>query len=305
MSYSINEVFALPIKNAIAAHVHQSMSAVRYVPWFVFTAFIKALIFTGVVYLEFEILYRVFEYLSGGDSDFFTPEVMGGSSLILIVALHFITAQNANHPSLTFIDRAASALVPVYLLGIGLLAAVIIYSGGVADVLIPDGAWASDGIDTDSHWLSGLMTSIASPLAAILFSLGIGAMAIINIFVSHKALSGLSEDIQESIGRMTTYRADKRDYLAYLQAENTARQLDDDLNGLVIRDESSLKDEVITDVLLIIDAQLQDKREALNQLVVIKPLKGLPDSGLDPDMLAKAIKPIEAINRDSILKHLK
>ncbi|MCY7297387.1 hypothetical protein [Alteromonas sp. a30] len=302
MSLTFEGVFAPHIKNALAAEVQKSRNALLPVPFYALSVTLCGLLALGVIAFEFEILYRVFDYLAGEESTFWTPEVMGFSSLILVVAVHFLAQSNADHRTLLFINRISANLLPIYLLGIGTLLAVIIFNDGVLSLLQSDTLWDNSAVENENDWLSHFMETIGSPIAAILFSAGIGALAIINIFVSHHAFNGFARHFKQIVIRVGTYRTDKKDMDGYQNAEKHARELKDDLGGLVIRPEAELQNDVATDILLAIDDALKEPRAALAQAELMNSPIELPQS-LNAEQLKKAMKALDGITRDQIFKH--
>lgn len=83
-----------------------------------------ALLALLVVAFESKIIYATFEMTFGTEDKVWKPWIMAFASLILVLAVHFIGQKNADHPVLQFVNRATALLIPIYLVGIGVLIVV-------------------------------------------------------------------------------------------------------------------------------------------------------------------------------------
>ncbi len=149
---SIPDIFSPQVSAVLEGYCQQSRKAAAVIPLYILSALFNGLITLGVMVFEYEILYRVFEYLAGDDSEYWTPAIMGMSSFILVIAIHYLAEQNKHHPALGFITKAAGVMSVVYLFGIGLLLALLVYLSG-GDIFTGDIAVGFDDVEVRNNMM--------------------------------------------------------------------------------------------------------------------------------------------------------
>lgn len=257
----------------------------------------------GIVgYVEWEIIYRVFEYLSG-ENDYWSPEIMGLTAAIMIIGFHLL-AYNAPHNfAVRFVNRAVQFLIPLYMVGVGLLIASILDVGSVVETDIP--LMIGELPDaTQSNGMDGLFSGITDPLAVMAFSLGLGGLAIVNIFVAHHLLILISANIENITGRLSRAKQALQDHSTILRTQKLYAALRDDLADLNIWDDFTIRMHIASDVLSVIaDALLPHKQWLMAQEMAETSPFG-PQETTDPKHVAGRIKKIEALSSQDILKAL-
>jgi hypothetical protein len=183
-------------------------------------AVVYACFFALLGFFEYHVLYTVFRQIAGDDNPFWQPNIMGFSALILVMAVHILAARSRQHPTVRFIDGIVEKMVPVYLVGIGLLLSVLLYKYGLSAILDTD--HMKINMETmqmeGQSWVSWLIMHVASPLAAIVLSAGLGALAIINVFVAHNALDKATAAKQKAATLTYNQSANKADIAIYFDA---------------------------------------------------------------------------------------
>ncbi|XOV77457.1 MAG: hypothetical protein ACFHVJ_10900 [Aestuariibacter sp.] len=264
-----------------------------------------ALMVTG---FETHIVYATFEFVFGDDDKVWKPWIMALASLILVLAVHFMAQKNAQHPAIAFINRLAGVLIPVYLIGIGILIVVSLYNGGLGDMLSsadislqPD-LLTAPADEPMAQWMS----EVLSPLAGVLFSVGIGSLAIVSVFVANHALNQAEQSFHKATTIHSAAKHDNDDMAEYQAAKREHDALQKEIDSLLMRDENAICDEIADEVLLTIQKGLAPTVSLLNKEKYIQRPAGLmPPNQINITALEKAIKPIQSITRDDILKHMK
>lgn len=259
-----NTVFDIATQEELQKYDELSQKAAKQIGTQRATATFFTCFFVFLSWFEYEVLYSVFRQLAGDDNPFWNPVIMSFSALILLVAVFFIAQQNPQHFAIRFIDNTVGKMVPIYLTGIGLLLAVLLYKYGLSAMLDTDNAKLN--IETmqmeGQSWVSWIITHIASPLAAIVLSAGLGSLAIINVFVAHHAID------RAITAKYTTSQ------LAYIESAN---QVDIDIyfNALARFEEATVQLEakhIMTDEQLKADVTsdvMRKLQEANNQAMTV------------------------------------
>ncbi|SIS41949.1 hypothetical protein SAMN05421686_101126 [Thalassolituus maritimus] len=301
-------IFNQPVQATLETLRQPSLAEAQQLPSIKWALAACALIAMLVVAFEAKIVYATFDMTFGSSDSVWKPWIMAFASLILVLAVHFIGHKNAQHPVIRFVNRAAAILIPAYLLGIGVLIVVTLYNNGLGEMLMASSAdislEAMLNPEPDSA-LDQVMTTALTPLAGILFSVGIGSLAIVSVFVAHFTLSKV-EILAEKYLRISQAAAlDNRDVQAYQQAFADYDALQAQIDNLIIQDEEALREALADEVLISIQDGLAPTVQLINQSKYQQRPEGLlPPNQINVTALEKAIKPIQSINRKDILKHL-
>lgn len=301
-------IFNQPVQATLETLRQPSLAEAQKLPSIKWALAACALIALLVVTFEAKIVYATFDMTFGSSDTVWQPWIMAFASLILVLAVHFIGHKNAQHPVIRFVNRAAAILIPAYLLGIGVLIVVTLYNNGLGEMLMASSGDISIEAmltpEPDSA-LDQVMTTALTPLAGILFSVGIGSLAIVSVFVAHFTLSKV-EILAEKYLRISQAAAlDNRDIQAYQQAFADYDALQAQIDNLIIQDEEALREALADEVLISIQDGLAPTVQLINQSKYQQRPEGLlPPNQINVTALEKAIKPIQSINRKDILKHL-
>lgn len=270
------------------------------------TFVVAAIVSLAVTGFEAHIVFATFETIFGEDDTIWKPWIMALASLILVLAVHFLAHKNAKHPVIKFIDRLAGLLIPVYLIGIGVLIVASLYHGGVGDMLFPeDIVFQAEQLDPQSKDpMAKWMVDVVSPLAGVLFSIGIGSLTVISVFVANHALTKAEQSFRKAVQVYSAVKQDNKNIAEYQQAQQQYEALQKELDTLKMRDDFALCNEIADEVLLTIQHGLEPTINLLNREKFIQRPEGLvPPNQINIAALEKAIKPIQSITRDDILKH--
>jgi hypothetical protein len=281
----------------------QSLIGAAKVPLIGTLTGLQILVVGLVVYVEYEIIYRVFEFLSG-ENEYWSPGVMGLTAAIMIIGFHIQVKLYPTNFAARFVNGAVQYLVPLYMLGVGLLVASILDVGSLIEMEqpvtvgnIPE-AISSNGIEA-------LFANVTNPLAALTFSLGLGGLAIVNIFVAHHLLSKIWSNIEDLTGRLAQAKQAISDYATIKRTHQQYAACVRERADLLARDDVlTICMEVACAVLVMRDEALRPHREwQTEQRLCEKSPFELQETS-NPQEVARLIKPIEAISQNDILKAL-
>ena len=200
-------------------------------------------------------------------------------------------------------------IIPLYLLGVGLIVAALIVGGGISDLLEGDAITLSfDSADNAAPyaWLETLFTHISHPLATILFSLGMGGLAIINIFVAEKLLHSLDKNLPKHINAIQVGKSLRKHYTDALHFEEQHESLSQDIADLTLnREEAVIAETTSLKVLSVINDALTPHELHIKD-AQLTPKAGLfdidePAKNIDLKQLEKMITRIKSIDANTII----
>ena len=305
---TLPDVFQPHVGVILQGYCEQSRKDMRSIPLFMVSLIFHSLITIGLMIFEYELIYKVFEYLSGEDSEYYSPRIMGFSSFILVIAIHFFAERSKQHPVLRLINKVAGMSMLIYALGIASMLSLLVFadSGDLfsADTL----GLIVEPVDSDEsmNWSATFMAYVTSPLGKILFSVGIGVLVIINLFASHHAIDKAKQAGSEIVRRRAAFSIDQQDLSLYQQSFHHYCDLEARKESFTPKNDTALKDEVAQEVLLTIQEALSPTLIAVRNAQVLEEISSiLPHSQLNIEQVKAAIAPIEAITHDNIVKAMK
>ena len=304
-----NSIFSIEATAVIEQLYQDCVRVCMFIPLMIFAAGTNFVVAIGVLIFEFEIMYKLFSQLAGQDDKYWSPWVLGTSAFIMVAAIHYLAQINANNFVLRLLNKTAGLLIPIYLIGIGLVLASLLFNIGINEFLdAGSGSFTYDDLmlDSDSDFITIIMQNLISPLAGGLFSLGIGALAIINVFVSHHAILKFTDHVVRIKSNRHTLRLVKHHYRLYTDAKNRDEELELQIIKLELESRETIIDEVAGDVMITIQEALEPVRNVVNDnQYVNSSFSFLPKSELNAKELEKSIKAIDAITFDTIKKQIK
>lgn len=263
---------------------------------------LQVLVLLLVGYVEYEIIYRVFDFLSG-DNNYWSPEIMGLTAAIMIIGFHIQAHTHPGNFAVRFVTKTVQYLIPVYMVGVGLLIASILDVGSIIDVQPPVVLGQIPDV-VGPHWIDRVFTELTNPLAALAFSLGLGGLAIVNIFVAHHLLGRIWENTEDLTGRVAHAKQALADYAALKRAHHQYAELGRNLTELLIWDDQTISMNVAGVALQERDEALRPHKEWLTEQRLGKATLFEAQESTDPQEIARLIKPIEAISLKDILTAL-
>lgn len=156
--------------------------------------------------------------------------------------------------------------------------------------------------EDEVSWLASFMGNFTGPAASILFSAGVGALAVINVFVAHAAMGKVKSALSEITVRRDNWRQDKDDLTIYREAESKHSEIDEAEQNHIVKDEDALKHEVAADVMLTITDALAPTLVTINDSLFMNKLSSaLPKGALNVEKMQNAAEPIQAITAQTLI----
>lgn len=272
-------------------------------PFSISYAALQSLAASIVLYVEWEIFYRVFEYLSG-EGGYWNPSLMALTAAIMVVAYHLLLEERSALAS-RLIRRLVDVLVLVFPIGAGLLVAAILYGDGVGQLAqsapmvvlgeLPPAAQASSSL------LDWVFSNISNPVGVLAFSMGVGGLSVVNLFVVHGLLRRVRANI-EGAAEMIRLAADARsDHRAMLLAQKEFARASQDIADEALHDGHYQALKITSEVQNVITGALSPHRQYAKQAEYAAENRFMPGSAVDPKQVSKDIARIDAITREDIL----
>lgn len=140
--------------------------------------------------VEYAISYELFAYFKAplpGEESQWSVALLALTGVLMALALHLHASEHPDSFAVRVLRQSVSVLVPLYAIGAGLALAAILYFDG-ADALFNANATAELFATAAQETGSSLISALVSNLSLI-FVLGCGGLAIINLYIFHKLLS--------------------------------------------------------------------------------------------------------------------
>ncbi len=298
-----NELFATDELMRFQAACKGYVDAAVKTPLIICTTILLGLVLVVVIYIEWEIVYRVFDYLAG-ENEYWSPTLMGFTAAIMIVGFHLLLKTKSNNLAVKIVEKSVEILIPLYLAGIGLLIAAILFADGLNSMVEIDIPVMIGVIPEaiEHGWVETFFAHVANPLAVLTFSIGIGGLAIVNIFVAHKLLTIIITNLNDVFDRLSRAKTAINDHQTILRAQKEYSEFGSKLGDLLIWDDSYIRMIIANEVISVIsDALLPHKKWLQNSQYSSDFRFETQNQKADPKQIAKDIAKIEAIRHQDVL----
>ncbi len=280
------------------------VKAAAKVPWILFLTSLGGVALGVVCYSEWEIIYRVFEALMGEDNRYWSPVPMGLTAATMIVGFHLLAKLKPQNIAVKIVENSVGMLIPIYLFGIGILIACILFQEGLSDMLnveIPDIIGGIPAV-VEEGWLDAFFAHVTNPIAVMAFSLGIGGLAIVNIFVAHQLLTMIAKNGSDMFDRLTLAKSAISDHQNTQRDQREYAAIGAELDELDMQDDEDIKLMITDEVMSTIsDALLPHKKWLQHKQYSSEFRFGVQDQKVDTKQMAKDIAKIEAIRPQDVM----
>lgn len=288
--------------------VNEARKQARWL-WLTFLGLIfrgALLVLVGVI--EFEILYRTFQGIAGENNEYWSPGLMALTGVIMLSAFHLLAGTSQDNFVVKLIRRLTPFLIGLYLIGLGLLASGIINldAGGVllqnpGEIVIG----GLPGAEPEKHWLTALFENITNPLALVLFSFGIGGLAIVNLFVAHALIEGLKRSVRKIHDIKPEADRLKHEHAIVAQNCDRYRELQYDLVDINLWS----RERVIHEAALLLSSTIHEATAKHRRFIKHRDIEPPPGplsltDPVDPKLIERDLKKIDALDLKSITKLL-
>ena len=273
------------------------------VPVLVLYTLVLTALFSGVVGLEYELIYRVFEYLADGQ-DYWSPALMAFAGLIMVTAYHYSAKARPGNFAVKLVDGLVSVLIVLFIMGLGLLIMNMVSADGLDSLFGEDaaiGVLMDENADED---VLDVLFSILGPLAGSSFALGVGGLSIINLFVAHSLFVRIQANAEEIYARIKNRKEAVRIYTLIEKGIEAHAIAEADHADLLALDASYHARKLAHRAHKEITLAAADARDRVKALEAApEPSRFLPATATpDPKAMTKEVTRLEAITLDDILK---
>lgn len=266
-------------------------------------------VFVGIVeYVAFKEIYDFIKAPLPGEQGVWSTPVLALTGTIVVIGFHLrATAAPESHP-VRIMDRLVDVLMPVYVLGAGLMFAGILFFDGANGIFASASSLTLFGADaaTERPLLSSLFEQHLAPLIAALFSLAAGSVVAIGVYVGHRCLSKVRDYIGDLFGRV---RDAKEAIAAYKDIQDCQREyaeLVGELNQVERARGARLIPTLVAEIAgRISDALLPFKRWVAEKRINPQPSPYAAEPDLDVDEVEMRIAAIDSITPEEITAALR
>lgn len=159
----------------------------------------------------------------------------------------------------------------------------------------------------EKSWLTALMENIASPVASLLFSFGIGTLVITNVFIAHRAIGKVSVNAKLVVMRSAALKVDRVNIQTYKQEKKLYQSVLSEISRYETDDEA-LKLKTASEIVMEVSSLNRSnkklleahkaRQEAFNPLPDTLPQINIKDA-------EKVVKAIDDITIETLMKLMK
>lgn len=271
-------------------------------------AVLAALFLLGIAFVDWEIYFRIFQYMTEG-GDYWSPHLMACTPAIMLIGYHLLATRSPRHPVVRLVGALASGFVLAFVLGGGVYIAAMLYDEAGVPGQLALALPSLGGIPPDSEaggsWLDGLMANVTSPLGALAMSLGIGGLSVVSVWAGHWLITIIEHNLRQSL----TARRNLREGLGYWrecqQAQTRFAELTAQYERMRLCSDEQLLIQIAGLTLKTIGTHALPHEQRLQEMRFAVPRTALDhDQSEEITRGEKALKPIRAIGLDEVLKAL-
>ena len=282
--------------------------ALRVIPLMILTVALLAAVQLPVAIVEIEIMYRIFAYMSSDGYQFFSPRLLSLTGILMIIGFHLYAEHHPLHPVVRLIETIAIGFIACYVLGTGFYMASMLRDSGLGLDAGFDPEFFSGSLDTlqEKGWIDTAFETFADPFGVLAVSLGLGGLAVVNLYISHRIISAIRSIVVDINTRRTRHQSIHEDYQAVLSAQQRYAACSDELWELAMYDRNYLALELASTTLEHVHQQLLPHEQLLQEdrYDSQRTVDGVSNP-TDYKEIRKAVDKIKSITVDDILRDLK
>jgi hypothetical protein len=203
------------------------------------------------------------------------------------------------------LERAVDVLLPLYMIGAGLLFAGILFFNGADGLLAPAAesfAILGNPAEQSTPLLTRLFSHTVAPLISVAFSLGAGAVIVASVFVGHRCLSLLAGYASDLDGRVRRARLATEAHKEILACQEEYRRTNGELTALEEAAARGIDRELAAELGGICSDELRPYQRHINdRRINPEPNAFEPRRDLDLGELEARVRAIESISPAEII----
>lgn len=268
-------------------------------------ALMTTLALSGCIAIEFYAFKEIYDFLKApmpGEELTLSPSVLALTGCVMVLALHLRAAMKPDSLPARVLERAVDILLPLYMIGAGLMFAGVLFFNGADGMFAPSGG-SLDLFTTanpETPVLTWLFERGVAPLISVLFTLGAGAVVVITVFVGHRCLTRIKDYTNDLWGRVRDAREAVAAHAEITRCQEDYRAARGELHEHAAAhvQHTALAAEigsVIAEELRPFQLFINDRR------INPDPNPYEPHHDLDVDEVARRVRAIESITPDEIM----
>jgi len=261
----------------------------------------------GCIAIEYYAFKDIYDFLKapipGEEAELtLSPSILALTGCLMVIAMHLRAAMKPDSLPVRVLERAVDILLPLYMIGAGLMFAGVLFFDGA------DGMFASSGggldlftpAETEAPLITTLFERGIAPAISVLFTLGAGAVVVITVFVGHRCLTRLKEYAHDLWGRISDAREAVAAHREIVSGQEDYRAVRAELLGQSSAqvEQSALAAEIAS----VIGEELRPYQLFINdRRINPEPNPYEPQRELDVDEITRRVRAIESITPSEII----
>jgi hypothetical protein len=268
-------------------------------------AILTALALSGCIAIEFYAFKEIYDFIKApmpGEELTLSPSILALTGCVMVLALHLRAAMKPDALPVRVLERAVDLLLPLYMIGAGLMFAGVLFFNG-ADGMFETSSASLDlfsATDPETPMLIWFFERGVAPLISVLFTLGAGAVVVITVFVGHRCLSRIKDYTNDLWGRVHDAREAIAAYAEIIRCQEDYRAA-----RSVLYEQSAVHVQhtaLVAEVGSVIAEELRPFQLFINdRRIHPDPNPYEPNHDLDVDEVARRVRAIETITPKEIL----
>ena len=271
------------------------------------TGFNAALLLT-VALVEADLLYHVFLGVVGENNDYWNPALLATTGIIMVAGFHLLGHIDHEHFLIRWIRKIIPYLILLYGLGAGLIAATLFNQDAVSAILSTTQNIIIGTLPqtpADKHWIEWFLQDITSPIALAVFSVGIGGLAMVNLFVAHELIHEITASVENIRAKKTKAQQLQSDYQTLLGYIEDYRKNYFDIGDMAFWTKKHINRETALQLSELIEHhkrrhEVYLKRREINA----QPARHQPASPIDLKVIERDLKKIDGFDYETIYQSL-
>ena len=285
--------------------VSEIRNKAKMVPLLILYTIISSLLLVFLGVIDWEIYFRIFEYL-GGDDGYWSPKLMAFSGIIMMIAFHILAKNQPKHVIARIVAGLTGLIIIAFIIGGGLYISTMLYGDGMGsmpDVEIPVVIGQISQSVAQQGWIDAVFENVTNPVAILSLSLGIGGLSIVALYIAHHLFTWINKNITEIYNRLSALRLAQAHHEKINQSEIHTAELHAMDFQLSFQDEQHWMLQISDEALEIIASNLMPHEQAYKEWEFNEQThRWQNDESNDAKRIAAAIKKIKSITLSDIIK---
>lgn len=270
-----------------------------------FFASVQAILLGLVGFVEYEIIFRLFDYMAG-EEGYWNPYLMACTTLSMITGYHLLAENAPNNIAYRFVSKSVGVVIIAYLIGIAVVISTMVIGGGIGEISEGSGSFEYSSTAPEKSLLDTIADFIGGTVGTTAFAVGIGGLAILNLHITHFFIKNIRRSLSVHLPALRNARHFKKLFRKIENATEAYEEHTSDLADLEMQNsDSALLTEAVTDcekAILSGVSSHQGKLAEMNYSPASSPFSPAPKHGVDGSKLETFIKDLKRFDANFIRK---